>query len=106
VSNHSRAKKALGREGGGIEHHAFINVASKAFSGVRVYGVPDKPRENTSPDGKASSVQFLKFPFTDNQIAWFKKPDTQIIAGFDHTNCAHMTVLSESMKAVLADDFD
>jgi len=43
---------------GGIEHHAFIDIA-----GVRVRGDPDPTRENTSPDGTASSVQFLKFLF-------------------------------------------
>src|SRR5580692_3538142 len=37
---------------GGIENHVFLEVAGK-----RIPGAPDPTRENTSPDGKASSVQ-------------------------------------------------
>jgi len=44
---------------GGIEHRAFVEVA-----GVHIRGEPDPTRKNTSPGGKASSVQFIRFPFT------------------------------------------
>jgi hypothetical protein len=46
-----------------IEHRAFVDVA-----GVGVRSEPDPTRENTSPEGKASSVQFLKFSFAPQQI--------------------------------------
>src|SRR5215472_11326970 len=48
---------------GGIENHVFLDVA-----GERIRSEPDTTRENTSPEGKASSVQFIKFPFTADQI--------------------------------------
>lgn len=86
---------------GGIENHVFLDVA-----GERIRGEPDPTRENTSPEGKASSVQFLRFPFTEGQITRFKAPGTQVIAGFDHPNYGHMTVLPESVRAALAEDFD
>jgi len=54
---------------GGVENCMFLEVA-----GERVRGEPDPTRENSSPDGKASSVQFLRFPFTPAQIAAFKVP--------------------------------
>ena len=86
---------------GGIEHHVFLDVA-----GERIRGEPDPTRENTSPEGKASSVQFVKFPFTDSQIARFKTSSAAIIAGFDHPNYGHMATLPEPVRASLAEDFD
>jgi hypothetical protein len=86
---------------GGIENYVFLDVG-----GERVRGEPDPTRENTSPEGKASSVQFLRFPFTAGQIARFKTPGTEVVAGFDHANYRHMAVLSEPVRAALAEDFD
>jgi hypothetical protein len=85
---------------GGIENHVFLDIA-----GERIRGEPDPTRENTSPEGKASSVQFLRFPFTDNQIARFKTSGAQVIAGFDHPNYGHMAMLPEPVRAALAEDF-
>jgi hypothetical protein len=86
---------------GGIENRAFIEIA-----GERVRGEPDPTRENTSPEGKASSVQFIRFPFTPGQIAAFKQPGARAVAGFDHPNYGHMAVLPEPVRAALAEDFD
>jgi hypothetical protein len=86
---------------GGIENHVFLDVG-----GGKIRGEPDPTRENTSPDGKASSVQFVRFPFTRDQIARFSTPAVQIIAGFDHPNYRHMAVLPEPVRAALAEDFD
>jgi hypothetical protein len=86
---------------GGIENRAFIEIA-----GERVRGAPDATRENTSPEGKASSVQFIRFSFTPGQIAAFKQPGARAVAGFDHPNYGHMAVLPEPVRAALAEDFD
>jgi hypothetical protein len=86
---------------GGIENYVFLDVA-----GERIRGEPDPTRENTSPEGKASSVQFLRFPFTEGQITRFEIPGAQVIAGFDHPNYGHMAVLPESVRAALAKDLD
>jgi len=86
---------------GGIENNVFLDVA-----GEQIRGEPDPTRENTSPDGKASSVQFVRFPFTHDQIARFSTPRMQIIAGFDHPNYRHMAVLPEPVRDALATDFD
>jgi hypothetical protein len=85
---------------GGIENGVFLDVA-----GERIRGEADLDRENTSPEGKASSVQFLRFPFTENQITRFRIPGAQVIAGFDHPNYGHMAVLPEPVRAALAEDF-
>jgi hypothetical protein len=100
IDDPTRRASVLARQGG-IENHVFLDIA-----GERIRGEPDPTRENTSPEGKASSVQFLRFPFTDYQIAWFKTPAAQVIAGFDHPNYGHMAVLPEPVRTALAEDFD
>jgi Protein of unknown function (DUF3501) len=86
---------------GGIENQAFLDVA-----GERIHGQPDPTRENTSAEGKASAVQFLKFPFTRDQITGFKTSGMQFVVGFDHSNYAHMAVLPEPVRAALSEDFN
>jgi len=86
---------------GGIEDHIFLE-----FAGERVNGKPDPNRENTSANGKASSVQFIWFPFTATQIARFKMPGTRVVVGVDHANYAHMAVMPEAVRAALSEDFD
>jgi hypothetical protein len=100
IDDPKRRETSLARLGG-IENRAFIEVA-----GERIRGEPDPTRENTSPEGKASSVQFLRFPFTPEQVAAFRKPGTQVLVGFDHPNYGHMAVMPEPVRAALADDFD
>jgi hypothetical protein len=86
---------------GGIERHVFIEI-----DGERVRGVPDATRENTSPAGKASAVQFLHFPFASRQIGRFKTPGAAVAAGFDHPNYGHLAIVPEPVRAALAEDFD
>ena len=86
---------------GGIEEHVFLEI-----DGECIAGKPDPDRENTSSDGKASSVQFIWFPFATAQIAKFKQPGTRIVVGFDHPNYAHMAVMPETVRAALSEDFD
>ena len=95
-----RRATALARLGG-IEKHIFIEL-----DGKRIAGKPDPGRENTSADGKASSVQFVWFPFSAAQIARFKAAGARVIVGFDHPNYAHMAVMPEPVRAALAEDFD
>jgi hypothetical protein len=86
---------------GSIEDHIFLEL-----DGERISGTPDPSRENTSPDGKASSVQFVWFAFTEAQIAKFKMAGTRVVVGLDHPDYAHMAVMPEAVCATLAEDFD
>jgi len=95
-----RRSSVLGRLGG-IENRAFLDVADE-----RIRGCPDPTRENTSAQGKASAVQFVKFPFAESQINRFKSRATQVVVGFDHPNYAHMAVMPERVHAALSEDFD
>jgi Protein of unknown function (DUF3501) len=100
IDDPARRASVLARLGG-IENHVFLEIG-----GERIRGEPDPSRENTSPEGKASSVQFLRFPFNVDQIARLKAPGARAVAGFDHPNYGHMAVLPEPVRAALAQDFD
>jgi hypothetical protein len=71
-----------------------------------VKGVAEDDQERTRADGKASSVQFVHFPFTAGQIAKFRAPNTEIVVGFSHENYGHMALMSETVRSALAGDFD
>lgn len=91
-------EKALARLGG-VEDRMYL-----AFAGERVKGVADPTRENSTPDGKASSVQFVTFPFTAAQKTAFRKPGQQVVVGIDHPNYGHMAVMPEAVRAALTED--
>jgi hypothetical protein len=86
---------------GGIEETAFFEI-----DGERVVGKPEEDVDRTTADGKASSVQFIHFPFSEAQIAKFKTPGTRVILGFSHPEYGHMTILPEEVRAALSKDFD
>jgi len=100
IEDPDRRARELARLGG-IEHRAFLDIGAE-----RVFGEADPTRENTSPEGKASSVQFLRFPLTSAQIAAFKAPGARVMVGFDHPNYGHIAVMPEPVRAALAEDFD
>ena len=52
---------------GGIEEKVFMKVEGK-----KIHAVPEEDVDRTSAEGKASSVQFIHFTFTDDQITKFK----------------------------------
>lgn len=85
---------------GGVEECFFVQVGDE-----KVRGAPEGDVERTRDDGKASSVQFVHFRFTPAQIARFRDPQIQILAGVDHEAYAHMAILSPAARAELAGDF-
>jgi len=86
---------------GGIENNAFIEVG-----GERIRGVAEEDQERSTAEGKASSVQFVHFPFTDAQVAAFRRPEAKVAVGFDHPNYGHLSVMPEAVRQALAEDFD
>jgi hypothetical protein len=95
-----RRARVLGRLGG-IENTMFIKLGEE-----KVMGVAEPDQDRTNAEGKASSVQFVHFPFTRAQIARFRTAGTTIIVGMDHENYAHMAVMSDAVRQELAGDFD
>lgn len=99
IDEPARRARELSRLGA-IEDTAFLRVG-----GHRVMGVPENDQDRTTADGKASSVQFVHFMFTPEQIDAFAAPNAEIVLGLDHTHYRHMTVLPEDVRAELARDF-
>jgi hypothetical protein len=99
IDEPARRKRILDRLGG-IEETAFFRVG-----GETIAGVPEADADRTSAEGKASSVQFVHFPFTADQIAAFSSPNAEVVLGFNHPNYGHMTIVSEEVRAELAGDF-
>ena len=85
---------------GGIEEMVFMKI-----NGDIVKAVPEEDVDRTSAEGKASSVQFIHFNFTDEQIQKFKSSDVNIELGVDHSEYSHTTKLSKENIASLSADF-
>jgi len=94
-----RRATVLGRLGG-VEETMTIQ-----FAGHTITGRPEGDVERTNEPGKTSSVHFMHFDFTPEQIAAFRTPGTQVVVGIGHENYGHMAVMHESTRAALAGDF-
>jgi hypothetical protein len=86
---------------GGVEETALLEVG-----GEKIRGVAEGDQDRSTAEGKASSVQFIHFPFTPQQIARFRQPGERVIVGFDHPAYAHMSVMPEAVRQALGGDFD
>ena len=100
IDDAARRARELARLGG-VEETMSLSV-----DGETIAGVAETDTDRTDAAGKASSVQFIHFPFTAGQIAKFKAPDAQIIIAIGHPHYGHMAIVSEPVRASLAADFD
>ena len=71
----------------------------------KINAISEKDVDRTSAEGKASSVQFIHFIFTDNQLKKFNEANTQITIGIDHDLYNHAVKISENTKKSLIQDF-
>ena len=85
---------------GGIEQMVFMKL-----NGETIKAVPEEDVDRTSTEGKASSVQFVHFNFTDEQIQKFKSNEIDVELGMDHKEYSHTTKLSKENIASLSADF-
>ncbi len=100
IDDADRRKRVLGTLGG-IEETAFFRIG-----GSTVAGRPEQDADRTTAEGKASSVQFVHFPFTPAQIAAFRDGDSELVLGLAHRNYSHMAGIGPAVRAELAGDFD
>lgn len=84
---------------GGVEKTMFIEVA-----GERVASTPEEDVDRTTAAGKASSVQFVHFHFTEAQAEAFRAPGARVVVGIEHPSYGHMSLLPEETRAALAAD--
>ena len=85
---------------GGIEEKIFIKI-----DGEIINAIPEQDVDRTSAEGKASSVQFLHFKFTNEQIQKFKLDGAEVEIGIDHNEYSHTTKLSTLNLSSLSADF-
>ena len=85
---------------GGIEEKIFIKI-----DGELVNAIPEQDVDRTSAEGKASSVQFLHFKFTNEQIQKFKLDGAEVEIGIDHNEYSHTTKLNILNLNSLSADF-
>jgi hypothetical protein len=83
---------------GGIEETVFMEVGNE-----RILATPTEYDDRTTPDGKTSSVHWLRFKFSQEQIARFGTE--RVVIGIAHRNYGHMAVLGEETRVALAKDF-
>ena len=85
---------------GGIEEKVFIKI-----DGDLIKAIPEEDVDRTSAEGKASSVQFIHFKFSDEQIQKFKLDGAEVEIGIDHKEYSHTTKLSSANLSSLSADF-
>jgi hypothetical protein len=86
---------------GGIENSVFIEMGNE-----RVNGVPADYADRTTPDGKTSSVHWIRFRFAPAQARAFRESLTNPVLGISHENYGHMALISAAKRSELAKDFD
>jgi hypothetical protein len=100
IDDEVRRRNFLGRLGG-VEETGFLRFADE-----KIRGVSEADLDRTTAEGKASAVQFIRFPFTQSQVSKFSSEEVEVIIGFEHDNYSHMAVMSQSVRKALVTDFD
>ncbi len=100
IDQRDRRQRALAGLGG-VELTVTMSVA-----GETIAAVPEDDVERSTDGGRASSVHFLHFPFTPNQVTTFRASDARVVVAIGHPGYAHMAVLPDDVRAALAGDFD
>ena len=85
---------------GGIEEEVYIKVAEEIIKAV-----PETDVDRTSSEGKASSVQFIHFNFSNEQIKEFKDFNNNITLGIDHAIYSHSSKINNIVRKNLIEDF-
>ncbi|HXM00627.1 MAG TPA: DUF3501 family protein [Rhizomicrobium sp.] len=85
---------------GGIEETVSIE-----FNGMSIKGTPTEYEDRTTPDGKTSSVHWIRFRFTPAQVTAFRNGDGKAVLEIGHPNYGHMAVIPPVTRAELSRDF-
>ena len=86
---------------GGIEEQIYIQI-----SDIKIKADSEKDVDRTSAEGKASSVHFVHFKFSEDQINKFKNPNTEVMLYIKHKLYNHSVKITPEMKEALSKDFN
>jgi len=98
IDDEARRRRVLGALGG-VEETVFLQIGAE-----KIMAQAEQDIDRTTADGKASSVHFLHFLFTDDQAKALKGGAGDVVLGIDHPAYAHMARLSDDARAELATD--
>ena len=99
IADEAKRRHILGALGGVEE------TISIAFGGHRVAATSETDLDRTTAEGKTSSVHFLHFAFTPEQIAAFNAPANEVLIRVDHPAYGHAAIVSDAVRAELSGDF-
>ena len=85
---------------GGIEEKVFIKINEE-----KIVSIPEKDVDRSSAEGKASSVQFVHFKFSDQQINNFKDFNNKVFLGIEHPLYNYVTEIDKEKREALIKDF-
>jgi len=85
---------------GGIEENVYLMVNK-----IKIKANPEKDVDRTSAEGKASSVQFLHFNLSDNEIQNFKDLNNDIFVVINHKLYRHEVKFGKNIQEALIKDF-
>ena len=86
---------------GGIEETVHIIIDKE-----KIQASPEKDVDRTSAEGKASSVQFLHFNLSDNQIKNFKDLNKDVFVSVNHKLYNHKIQFTKNTQKALIKDFN
>ncbi len=84
----------------GIEESVSLEL-----EGEIIKATPTEYDDRTTPDGKTSSVHWVRFVFTPEQIAKFKSSEGRAMLTVSHPAYGHIAIIPSAVRAELAKDF-
>jgi hypothetical protein len=88
------------RQLAGIEETISFEI-----DGVRVRATPTEYDDRVTPDGKTSSVHWVRFVFTPELRLRFADPAARVLLAVEHPRYGHIAVVSADTRYELAKDF-
>ena len=89
------------RKLGWIDEKIVIRMGERT-----VRAEPLHDTERNTPDGKTSSVHFLIFNFSDEDVAAFRDERQRVTLEIEHENYGHSAAVAGATRASLSADFD
>lgn len=96
----ARRRTAVLETLGGIEESVRMEIG-----GQTIIAAPTEYEDRTTPDGKTSSVHWLRFAFSAEQIAAFRDESVRVVLAVTHPHYGHMALLAPQTRVALAKDF-
>jgi len=86
---------------GHFERHLVIR-----FGPHQIHGQPEADMDRTNEQGKTSSVHFIHWPFTPDQITDFVKEGRDVILECTHPHYLQKSIMQDNTRKALIADFD